>query len=128
MANQLFNQLILIRTSYEQYHDAIELGKRAENLYNQSLSIEPFLLQEIISIDSLTNKSMNRREEYEQIYTHTLFFLAQIYAKLNQKDQSASYCRLTLERQLAMFNRNNQINFDCLFFVVPERVHKRVGS
>ena len=95
----LFNQLIIIQTSYEQYSDAIELAKRAENLYNQSSSIEPYLLRELIHIDP----SIDRREEFEQIYTHTLFYLAQIYAKLDQKDQSANYCRLTLERQLSLF-------------------------
>ncbi len=52
----------------------------------------------MIDIDS-SNQINNRREEFEQIYTHTLFYLAQIYAKLNDKDQSANYCRLTLERQ-----------------------------
>jgi hypothetical protein len=110
----LFNQLILIRTSYEQYNDAIEIAKQAENLYNQSALIEPYLLRELIHIDS-SIQSIERREEFEQIYTHTLFYLAQIYAKLNQKDESANYCRLTLERQLSIFNRDkNNKHFDPL--------------
>jgi hypothetical protein len=101
----VLNQLILIRTSYEQYTDAIEIAKQAENLYNQSLSIEPYLLRELIHIDP-SIQTNERREEFEQIYTHTLFYLAQIYAKLNHKEQSANYCRLTLERQLSIFNRD----------------------
>ncbi|CAF1321883.1 unnamed protein product [Rotaria sordida] len=109
----LFNQLILIHTSYEKYNDAIEIAKHAENLYNQSLIIEPYLLEELIHID-LSNQTINRREEFEQIYIHTLFYLAQIYGKLNDKYQSANYCRLTLERQLEIFYQNNKKNFDPL--------------
>ena len=112
LALNLFNQLILIRTSYEQYNDAIEYAKRAEDLYNQSSLIEPYLLQELIDIDPSYTEKLNRRDEYEQIYTHTLFYLAQIYAKLNQKEQSANYCRLTLERQLVMFHRSDRNKFD----------------
>jgi hypothetical protein len=109
----IFNQLIIIRTSYEQYNDTIELAQKAENLYNQSTRIEPYLLRELIEIDSSIS-TIDRREEFEQIYTHTLFYLAQIYAKLNQKDQSANYCRLTLERQLSMFHGDHSKHFDPL--------------
>ena len=35
LALNLFNQLILIRTSYEQYNDAIEYATRTKDLYNQ---------------------------------------------------------------------------------------------
>ncbi|CAM2721141.1 unnamed protein product [Rotaria socialis] len=113
LALNLLNQLILIRTSYEQYKEAIEIAKRADNLYNQSLSTEPYLLRELIEIDSAI-PTIDRRDEFEQIYTYTSFFLAQIYAKLDDKDQSANYCRLTLERQLDMFHGDNRKHFDPL--------------
>ena len=109
----LFNQLIIIRTSYEQYNDTIELAQKAENLYKQSTKIEPYLLREMIEIDSSIS-TIDRHEEFEQIYTHTLFYLAQIYGKLDQKDQSANYCRLTLERQLSMFHGDDSKHFDPL--------------
>ncbi|CAF4380931.1 unnamed protein product, partial [Rotaria sp. Silwood2] len=113
LALNLFNQLLIIRTSYEHYNDAIEIAKSAESLYNQSLLIEPYLLREIINIDLLIQTN-DRREEFEQIYTHTFFYLAQIYAKINDKDQSANYCRLTLERQLEMFHQHTKKHFDPL--------------
>lgn len=113
LALHVFNQLLLIRTSYEQYQEAITIGQRVETFYNQSLNIQPYLLRDLITINPLI--SMNdRREEFEQTYTHTLFYLAQIYAKLNQKDQSANYCRYTLERQLAMFHAHPNHQFDAL--------------
>ncbi|CAF1537137.1 unnamed protein product [Adineta steineri] len=107
----LLNQLILIRTSFEQYNDAIEIAKQTEDLYNKSLVIEPYLLREIIHIDT-SIQADDRRQEFEQTYTHTLFYLAQIYGKLDQKNESANYCRLTLERQLTMFNTNHSKHFD----------------
>lgn len=113
LALNLFNQLILIRTSYEKYDDAIEIAKRADTLYNECSTIEPYLLKEIIEIDS-NIPTIDRRDEFEQIYTHTSFYLAQIYGKLSNKDQSAHYCRLTLERQLDMFHGDNRKHFDPL--------------
>jgi hypothetical protein len=113
LALTLFNQLILIRTLYDQFNDAIEIAKQAEDHYNQSSSIEPYRLQELIHIDS-NSQQIDRREEFEQIYTHTLFYLAQIYAKLDRKDESANYCRLTLQRQLVLFHDKNSKHFDSL--------------
>ena len=107
----LFNQLILIRTSYEQCQEAIDIAKRTEDLYNSTVSNDPYVLREIIQIDP-TLQPADRREEFEQTYTHTLFYLAQIYGKLDQKVQSANYCRLTLERQLSLFNDNRHKHFD----------------
>ena len=90
----IYNQLILIRTSYEQYTEAIDLARKAEEIYLKSSSMKKYSFEEIFgSTDS-------SRSDFEQIYTHTLFFLAQIYGKLDEKQQSARYCRMTLERQL----------------------------
>jgi KIF-binding protein len=112
LALNVCNQLILIRTSYEQYTDAIELAERTETIYKQSLSMESYRLDELIQIDADLS-SIDRRSEFDQIYTHTLFYLAQIYGKLEQKDRSATYCRLTLERQLVNFHQNHA-RFDAL--------------
>ena len=113
LALHVINQLLLIRTSYEQYPEAIEFGRQAETLYKQSSDIQPYLLRDLITIDS--SISMNdRREEFEQTYTHTLFYLAQIYGKLSEREQSANYCRLTLERQLSMFHAHPNHQFDGL--------------
>jgi len=36
----------------------------------------------------------------ESLYTYSLFYLAQIYGKLDNKEKSAEYCQLTLQRQI----------------------------
>ncbi|XP_069609507.1 KIF-binding protein isoform X1 [Ranitomeya imitator] len=37
---------------------------------------------------------------FERIYTHTLYYLAQVYQHLKQYDKAAQYCHTTLQRQL----------------------------
>ena len=38
--------------------------------------------------------------EIERLYTHTLFYLAQVHGAMNNPEQSAHYCEMTLIRQL----------------------------
>lgn len=93
LALNVLNQLILIRTSYDQYAEAIELAKKAEEIYQKSSSRKIRSFDEIFGLKS-------RQSDFEETFTHTLFYLAQIYGKLDEKNQSARYCRMTLERQL----------------------------
>ncbi len=63
----------------------------------------PFDSVELIGIDmQLTNEE--RKSSFESIYTHSLFYSAQIYGKLNDKEKSAYFCQLTLQRQLDQHN------------------------
>lgn len=110
LALKVLNQLILNRTSFENYDEAIELCQRVEQIYEQSSAIDPFSFEDLIHFNQ-TNQ--NRREQFDDLYTHTLFYLAQIYGKKQNKDQSAFYCRLTLERQLKLFERKSN-KFDAL--------------
>lgn len=59
----------------------------------------PFDPTELISIDLKLNDEI-RKNNFESIYTHCLFYSAQVYAKLDEKDKSAYYCQLTLQRQI----------------------------
>ncbi|RUS72998.1 hypothetical protein EGW08_019246 [Elysia chlorotica] len=38
--------------------------------------------------------------QFESVHTHTLYYLAQVFAKLEQNSLSAQYCHMTLDRQL----------------------------
>jgi hypothetical protein len=54
-----------------------------------------------------------RQSNFEALYTHSLFYFAQVYGKLDEKDNSAYYCELTLQRQIDAYNEiieksNNQ--------------------
>lgn len=59
----------------------------------------PFDPSEFIRVNlELTNDS--RKNNFESLYTYSLFFSAQIYGKLDEKVKSAYYCQLTLQRQI----------------------------
>ncbi|KAG8552226.1 hypothetical protein GDO81_004443 [Engystomops pustulosus] len=41
-----------------------------------------------------------RAKRFEKVYTHTLYYLAQVYKHLKQDEKAAQYCHTTLQRQL----------------------------
>lgn len=41
-----------------------------------------------------------RSKRFERVYTHTMYYLAQVYKHLKQDEKSAQYCHTTLQRQL----------------------------
>ncbi|KAJ3267827.1 hypothetical protein HK104_005599, partial [Borealophlyctis nickersoniae] len=53
--------------------------------------------------DAFNPEEMSDEDRWKMIdnlHTHTLFYLAQVYGLLQLKDKSAEYCRMTLKRQL----------------------------
>ncbi|XP_048864904.1 KIF-binding protein [Brienomyrus brachyistius] len=41
-----------------------------------------------------------RMKRFEMAYTHTLYYLAQVYKNLDEYEKAARYCHITLQRQL----------------------------
>ena len=41
-----------------------------------------------------------REKEFESAFTHTLYYLAQVYAAQGESKKSGMYCHTTLQRQL----------------------------
>ncbi|CAF0829156.1 unnamed protein product [Brachionus calyciflorus] len=113
-----FNELVFVWSSRSNYKKCLNLVQTIEEIYecykiNSSknyLNSEeckfgtiPFDPSELI----LLNKNLNlkkRRDNFEALYTHSLFFFAQIYGKLDEKEKSANYCQLTLQRQIDEHN------------------------
>lgn len=78
---------------------------QAENLYHsykENIGDAPEtyteLLEEFEGSDS--ERAHHRCVSFESIHTHTLYYLAQVYAKLDKSSLSARYCHMTLQRQL----------------------------
>ncbi|KAG8135286.1 hypothetical protein E2320_008318 [Naja naja] len=74
----------------------------AEALYNQYMkengnppfdSSEHFMTEETLS-------DQERSKRFEKVYTHTLYYLAQVYQHLEMTEKAAQYCHTTLKRQL----------------------------
>ena len=46
------------------------------------------------------DQARKRLQSFEKEYTHTLYYIAQVFAKMGEKEESAKYCHITLKRQL----------------------------
>lgn len=88
----------------------LEFLQRAEMLYkdfSDKVGGEPWTMNDLFCSDSY-DKSVsmekfvkNRADNFEDTYTHTLYFLAQAHAKVGNSAESAQFCRMTLHRQLS---------------------------
>jgi len=88
----------------------LEFLRRAEMLYkdfSEKVGGAPWTVSDLFCSDSYDDTASmeklvkNRVEHFEDTYTHTLYYLAQAYAKVGSSAESAQYCRMTLRRQLA---------------------------
>ena len=88
----------------------LEFLQRAETLYSDfsdKVGGAPWTVNDLFHVDSYDRSASmeklvkNRVENFEDIYTHTLYYLAQAHAKVGNSAESAKYCRMTLCRQLS---------------------------
>nr|XP_039249060.1 KIF-binding protein-like [Styela clava] len=77
--------------------------KKVESLYNKykhEVGLSPFAIDESLRPKEEKFTDMQRDAKFEKIFTHTLFYLAQMYKQSDENDLSAAYCQRTLRRQL----------------------------
>jgi len=88
----------------------LEFLQRAEMLYKDfcdTVGGAPWTVNDLFRLDSYDDCAAmdklvkNRMENFEDTYTHTLYYLAQAHAKVGNSAESAKYCRVTLCRQLS---------------------------
>jgi len=88
----------------------LEFLQRAEMLYkdfSDKVGGAPWTVHDLFCLDSYDESASmeklvkNRVENFEDIYTHTLYYLAQAHAKVGSSAESAQHCRMTLHRQLS---------------------------
>lgn len=98
------NNLGILWTARRDYEKSLKFFKDAEQIYlsyKQETGGGPKAMEEYITKpwdeDKLEHKRM---VEFEKTYTLTLYYMAQVYAKRDEKELSAEYCQITLQRQL----------------------------
>lgn len=88
----------------------LEFLQHAEMLYkdfSDKVGGAPWTVNDLFRLDcydecaSMEKLVKNRVENFEDTYTHTLYYLAQAHAKIGNSAESAKYCRMTLNRQLS---------------------------
>lgn len=100
------NYLGIVWTGRRQPRKALEHLQRAEAIYQDfkhNVGNAPLSLAELFCpiIEEDPGQSDQRRStNFEDTYTHTMYYLAQVFAQLEDHKKSASYCHLTLQRQL----------------------------
>ena len=117
-----FVELIFIWSHRSDYNKCIQILNAIDEMYQvyksdsvknfldfggdeEELLSLPFDPSELICLNTeLTAKA--RRTSFESLYTHSLFYSAQIYGKLDEKVKSAYYCQLTLQRQIDEHNED----------------------
>ncbi|XP_068114682.1 KIF-binding protein [Hyperolius riggenbachi] len=75
----------------------------AESLYNQymkKIGKPPVDPDEHFTLEEQNLTDQERSKRFEKAYTHTLYYLAQVYKHLKQDERAAQYCHTTLQRQL----------------------------
>ncbi|XP_067129149.1 KIF-binding protein [Centruroides vittatus] len=95
------NQLGILWSGRNELKKACEYLKKAENIYKQYLAENPSVIP-IDAVQLFLNNSNNEQGSviFEKVYTHTLYYLAQVYKNLEENETAALYCFNTLQRQL----------------------------
>ena len=107
------NELVFVWSHRADYEKCIRLLSKIKELYDFYENLPkteefqpPFDIHEIIEYnDKLKNEK--RATVFESLYTHSLYYMAQVYGKAGKKDKSAYYCQLTLQRQIEFNNTSD---------------------
>ncbi|CAO2608239.1 KIF-binding protein [Lemmus lemmus] len=100
---QAQNNLGILWSEREEIETARSYLESSEALYNQYMKeigsppldpTEHFLPEE----ERLTEQERSKR--FEKVYTHNLYYLAQVYQHMEMFEKAAHYCHSTLKRQL----------------------------
>ncbi|XP_071079424.1 KIF-binding protein-like [Haliotis cracherodii] len=104
----VLNNLSIMWSERRNYDNSMKYLKQAESLYKKfkrDVGNDPYAIDEYFKPDESGEKdiatiSKTRSKHFENTYTLTLFYIAQVYALTEKKEDSAKYCHVTLQRQL----------------------------
>ena len=100
----VLTQLGILWCTRRQFQTAQEYLQKAEKLYTDfkhEVGGAPHQINEILSFKFSDDSDIQKRNEaFEDAYTHVLYYLAQVYEKLEERKKAAEYCHVTLRRQL----------------------------
>ncbi len=96
---QLFSHF---RRKNQKAKDCLEDAEIIYKKFSQEVGSAPHMMDEIFSQSSQEESDLfkKRSSHFEDTYTHTMYYLAQVYGRLEEKEKSAEYCHITLQRQL----------------------------
>ncbi|XP_072236492.1 KIF-binding protein [Leuresthes tenuis] len=103
------NQLGILWARRDETETAQGFLETAESIYQRYMKEDgspPTDMTEYFSAEENLLTHQERIKKFELAYTHTMYYLAQVYQNLGQTARAATYCHSTLQRQLQL----NQFN------------------
>lgn len=94
---------IINSNRYQNAEQALSSLNKVESIYHeykQAAGMAPLAVDELLRPTEEVFDDAKRNSKFERIFTHTLFYLAQVHKQLGQYDLSASYCQKTLTKQI----------------------------
>ena len=102
-----YNHLGILFTGMEgRCNEALYFLQNAESLYKDfiaNVGNAPYLVNEVFGLEKKCDEGdlvHKRSINFDDTYTHTLYYLAQVYGRLEESKKSSEYCHVTLKRQL----------------------------
>ena len=105
----LLNQQGLLYCQRSDFEHGLQTLLEAKSIYqnfSRESDVYPWTVDDFFRIESYcdelnSNTKKERIDALEDAFTHTLYFLAQVYGKMGRCFDSAEYCKETLKRQLS---------------------------
>ena len=95
---ECYNQLGVMWGNRDAHQKALELLLKAATVYETNRATPPMAAEQWLLGNA--GSELDRSKLLEDLHTHTLFYLAQVYGHTGQPQLSAQHCRDTLGRQL----------------------------
>ncbi|XP_029001027.1 KIF-binding protein [Betta splendens] len=99
------NQLGILWAGREEMETAQGYLETAESIYKDYMKEDgspPTDMTEYFTTEENLLTHQERTKRFELAYTHTMYYLAQVYKNLEQTERAATYCQSTLQRQLQL--------------------------
>ncbi|KAM9409233.1 KIF-binding protein [Pholidichthys leucotaenia] len=99
------NQLGILWAGRDETEKAQGFLETAESIYQRYMKEDgspPTDMTEYFTTEENLLTHQERTKRFELAYTHTMYYLAQVYQNLGETERAATYCHSTLQRQLQL--------------------------
>ncbi|TKS69999.1 KIF1-binding protein -like protein [Collichthys lucidus] len=102
------NQLGILWAGRDETETAQGFLETAESIYQRYMKevwsdgSPPTDMTEYFTSEEKLPTHQERTKRFELAYTHTMYYLAQVYKNLGETERAATYCHTTLQRQLQL--------------------------
>ncbi|XP_059213595.1 KIF-binding protein [Centropristis striata] len=99
------NQLGILWAGWDETETAQGFLETAESIYQRYMKEDgspPTDMTEYFTTEENLLTHQERTKRFELAYTHSMYYLAQVYKNLGETERAATYCHSTLQRQLKL--------------------------